>query len=395
MFRGRQLRKPARRRCAQVAVAAIAAAGVCAPAFAASGDVAKRAGTGPALRSALDEVIEAPLGPPGLSVLIDRRGESQFLTRGVADVKTDKAPTKRMRMRIASMAKAFNGAVALSLVSEGKLGLDDTIGKWLPGVLPKAENVTLSQALQHTGGLPDYIRDEAFIDVLIADPAQYLSPLELLGFVADKDLRHEPGTKYEYSDTDNIVVGLMAEAATGLTYDQLLRRYVYKPAKLDRTSLPNTILMPAPFLHGYEIAEDEPPDDVSETINPALAWASGGIVSTPLDVGRFFRAYVGGELFRGKARRAQNNFVIGSSQPPGPGRNRATLGLFRYVTRCGTLYGHTGSFPGYRLFAASTGNGKRSVVFSVNSQIVEGQGSAEVSDLIRLAQEDAVCHALR
>ncbi|HEX5824849.1 MAG TPA: hypothetical protein VFY18_10365, partial [Candidatus Limnocylindrales bacterium] len=112
-------------------------------------------------------------------------------------------------------------------------------------------------------------------------------------------------------------------------------------------------------------------------------------------VGRFFRGYVGGELFRGKARRAQNSFVIGSSSPPGPGRNRATLGLFRYVTRCGTVYGHTGSYPGYRLFAASTANGKRSVVFTVNSQIVPGQGSQEVSDLIRHAQEDAVCHALR
>lgn len=351
--------------------------------------------TGPALRAALDEVIEAPLGPPGLSVLIDRRGETQVLRRGVADTKTEKAPGARLHMRIASMAKAFNGAVALSLVSEGKLGLDDTVGKWLPGVLPNAENVTLRQALQHTGGLPDYIRDEGFIDVLVADPAQYLTPLELLSFVADKGLRHKPGSKYEYSDTDNVVVGLMAEAATGLTYNQLLERYVYKPAKLERTSLPDTIKMPDPFMHGYDISDDEPPFDVSETINPALAWASGGNVSTPVGVGRFFRAYVGGDLFRGKARRAQNNFVIGSSQPPGPGRNRATLGLFRYVTRCGTVYGHTGSFPGYRLFAASTANGKRSVVFSVNSQIVAGQGSQEVSDLIRLAQDDAVCHALR
>lgn len=378
-----------------VALVLATAASFCSVAVAAPGDDATPPSTGPALRAALDEVIEAPLGPPGLSVLIERRGETQVLRRGTADVTTGKAPGARMHMRIASMAKAFNGAVALSLVSEGKLGLDDTIGERLPGVLPLAENVTLRQALQHTAGLPDYIRDDDFIDVLIADPAQYLTPLELLSFVADKELRHKPGTKYEYSDTDNVVVGLMAEAATGLTYNQLLARYVYRPAKLERTSLPDTIAMPAPFLRGYEVVEDEPPVDVSETINPALAWASGGIVSTPVDVGRFFRAYVGGDLFRGKARRAQNDFVIGSSQPPGPGRNRATLGLFRYVTRCGTVYGHTGSFPGYRLFAAATANGKRSVAFSVNSQIVAGQGSQEVSDLIRLAQEDAVCHALR
>jgi D-alanyl-D-alanine carboxypeptidase len=156
-----------------------------------------------------------------------------------------------------------------------------------------------------------------------------------------------------------------------------------------------TIEMPEPYMHGYDVELGMAPFDTSEVINPALAWASGGIVSTMTDLDRFFRAYVGGDLFGGKARRAQNNFVIGSSQPPGPGRNRATLGLFRYVSRCGTLYGHTGSFPGYRMFAASTKNGKRSIVMAVNSQIVPGQGNQEVSDLIRLTQEDAVCRLMR
>jgi D-alanyl-D-alanine carboxypeptidase len=172
-------------------------------------------GTGKALRAALDEVITAPEAPPGLSVLIDRKGQTQFFSRGVADVATGERPTKRLHMRIASVAKAFSGAVALALVSEGKLSLDDTIGERLPGVLPLSENVTLRQALQHTAGLPDYIRDEEFIEVLQADPARYLTPLQIVEFVADTPLTQTPGSGYEYSDTDNVVVGLMAEAATG------------------------------------------------------------------------------------------------------------------------------------------------------------------------------------
>jgi D-alanyl-D-alanine carboxypeptidase len=87
-------------------------------------------------------------------------------------------------------------------------------------------------------------------------------------------------------------------------------------------------------------------------------------------------------------------FRPGSSSPPGPGRNAAGLGLFRYRTRCGTVYGHTGSFPGYRLFAASSANGRRSVVFSVNAQIVPGEGSPAVSNAIHRAQLIAVCRAL-
>jgi D-alanyl-D-alanine carboxypeptidase len=87
-------------------------------------------------------------------------------------------------------------------------------------------------------------------------------------------------------------------------------------------------------------------------------------------------------------------FRPGSSSPPGPGREAAGLGLFRYRTRCGTVYGDTGSFPGYRLFAASSANGRHSVVFSVNAQIVPGEGSPAVSNAIRRAQLIAVCRAL-
>ncbi len=353
------------------------------------------AGTGQQLRAALDETMSVSEGPPGLAVLIQRGDETQFLRRGVADIETGTRPTRRQHYRIASMAKAFNGAVALALVSRGKLELDDTIGEVLPGVLPLAEDVTLAQALMHTGSLPDYIRDEDFLAELMADPTQYMTPLELVGFVADTEPVFDPGERYEYSDTDNVIVGLMAEEVTGSTYDELLERRVYAKAGLTATSLPITIEMPTPFMHGYEVPIAAPPEDVSEFINPALAWASGGIVSTMGDVNAFFRAYVGGKLFDAETRAVQKDFVIGSSSPPGPGRNRATLGLFRYKTDCGTILGHTGSFPGYRLFAAATRNGRRSVVFTVNAQIVPGSGSQEVSDLIRHAQVDAVCHALR
>ena len=118
-------------------------------------------------------------------------------------------------------------------------------------------------------------------------------------------------------------------------------------------------------------------------------------MSTPVDVARFFRAYVAGRFFDRATRRRQFRFRRGSSDPPGPGRNSAGLGLFRYRTRCGTVYGHTGSFPGYRVFAASSANGRRSVVFSVNAQILPATRPRRVSNLIRRAQLLAVCRALR
>ena len=351
--------------------------------------------TSRALDRALDEVMDQPGSPPGLLVLMQRGREVEVRRRGVSDVESGAPMRARQHYRIASVAKAFSGAVALGLASDGKLRLTDTIGDWIPELLPRAQEVTVAQALQHTAGLADYIREDAFVEELLADPAGYFSPVELLGFVADEELGFTPGSRYEYSDTDNVVVGLIAERVSGRSYEELLRKYVLRPLRLRRTSLPRTVQMPNPFIRGYDLPAGEPPFDTSEVINPAGAWASGGIVSTARDINDFFRAYVSGELFSRRIGRSQEDFVVGSSQPPGPGRNRATLGLFRYRTRCGTVYGHTGSFPGYRAMGASTANGKRSIVFTVNSQIVPGQGSQEVSDLIRMAQEDAVCRLLR
>lgn len=380
-----------------VLAAAVALALVLAALVPASADAAP---TGERLRAGLNEVMAAPGSPPGLSVYVKRPGRAQFLTRGVANVANGAKPTRRQHYRIASMSKAFNGAVALTLVRRGKLNLDDTVGELLPGLLPLAEDVTLGQALHHTGSLPEYIRDPDFLAALNSDPTQYMTPEELVGFVADTEPEDDPGQIYEYSDTDNVVVGLMAEAVSERPYDELLEGLVYRRTGLQDTSLPETIEMPEPYLHGYELPDDplssDAPEDVSEVMNPALAWASGGIVSTVRDVARFFQAYVGGNLFGKAQRHAQRRWVVGSSSPSGPGRNRAGLGLFRYKTHCGTMLGHTGSFPGYRVFAAASSNGKRVVVFTVNSQIVPpDQGSQEVADLIRHAQLDAVCHALR
>src|SRR5690349_11509476 len=306
-------------------------------------------------QAVLDAITSDPQGPPGISVLIHKRSRTLWYTSGVANRATGAKPRRPMKMRIASMAKAFSGAVALALVDRGKLKLSSTIDEVVPGVWPLAGHVTLRKLLNHTADLPDYIRDDEFVDALIADPAQYMTPEELIGYVSDKPPKPRKGGKYEYSDSDNIMIGLMAEAATGRSYESLLNRLVSRPAGLKDTSLPRTIEMPTPYMRGYNLP---PPDgngaDTSEFINPALAWASGGIVSTPTDVGRFFRAYLGGKLFDKKLKHKQlAGRLRGNSSPPGPGTNFAALGVFRYRNDCATAYGHTGSFPGYRLFAAS------------------------------------------
>jgi D-alanyl-D-alanine carboxypeptidase len=127
------------------------------------------------------------------------------------------------------------------------------------------------------------------------------------------------------------------------------------------------------------------------------AWASGGIQSTAADLNRFIRGYVGRSLFNRDTQDLQLHFVKGHSEPPGPGVNSAGLGIFRYKTKCGVVYGHTGNLPGYTQFTAATLDGRRSVTVSVNARIVPEAKSAAVRagfQTLRQVDSLAVCAAL-
>ncbi|MGW0750587.1 serine hydrolase domain-containing protein [Streptomyces sp. NPDC002587] len=381
------------RRAAVTVVAAAALAGALVPAAAASGGPGRSPGRDRALQRELADLVGAPGGPPGAIAVLTRDGERQVYTAGTAEVGTRRVPRQDDHMRIASVAKAFSGAVALSLVDRRAIGLDDTIGQRLPQLPSGWHGVTLRQLLNHTSGLPDYSASEAFLEIIRADPRHRFDSRRLLDFVADQDLLFPPGSRYAYSNSDNIAVALMAEQATGQRYERLLRELVYQPLGLRSTSLPQGYRLPVPFLHGYGVEPPDPPQDVSEAISASGAWASGGVVSTPRDLTAFIRGYAGPELLAPWTRRQQQRFVPGgASEPAGPGANAAGLGIFRYTTRCGVVLGHTGNTAGYTQFAAATPDGRRSVTVSVSSQVT---GDPALLARLRSAEERFVCALLR
>ena len=192
-------------------------------------------------------------------------------------------------------------------------------------------------------------------------------------------------------------MALMVEAATGKSYEDLLRKLVYRPLGLKKTSLPRGPNLRKPFIHGYSNdPSQDPPEDVSEDFAAGWSWASGGIVSTPADLNTFIRAYVGGKLFDQRTQAKQRRVIEGgSSEPPGPGMNSAGLAIFRYETRCGTVWGHTGNTSGYYTqFAAASADGRRSVTVSINALHTLVSGSPVVFKALRRAEELAVCAAL-
>ena len=230
-------------------------------------------------------------GPPGVIAVIQRGQHREVHTFGVANLKNNRPMGVEDHMRLASTSKAFSGAVALSLVSKGALSLNNTIGELLSD-LPKPPpdawaDVTLRQLLNHTSGLPDFAESQAWQAAINARPTQAPRPEKLLTYAYDHKppLRFDPGSKYQYSNSDNIAAALMIEAATGRSYEGQLRRQVYEPLGLSKTSLPAGPNLRKPYIHGYDLSE-HPPEDGREEIaagcfGPPEAWFPRPPTSTP------------------------------------------------------------------------------------------------------------------
>ncbi len=343
------------------------------------------------LQAALKRFVTVEGASPGIAVVVHRGPQVTLHTAGVADVQTRRPIDIDDHMRLASVAKAFSGAAALSVVSDGLLSLDTTIGSRRPDLPAAWSAITLRQLLNHTSGISDFSKSPAFQQALFASLKVAPPPRQLLSFVENLPLDFAPGSRYVYSNSDNIVVGLMVESATGKPYEEVLAQRVYGPLGLTRTSLPRGVDIPSPVIRGYDA---ESLTDLTTFFAAGWAWASGGLVSTPRDAERFVRAYAAGVGISPAVRAEQFQFVDGgSSEPPGPGVNAAGLAIFRYQTSCGTVYGHTGNTAGYTQFIGGTPDGSRSVTVSVNAQITP---TSDLRAFLELRQiyTFAVCAAL-
>jgi len=356
------------------------------------------AATSPAqkLDREMHRLVTMRQGPIGAIAIVQRGSKRTVYRAGVGD-RSSRTPLRSTdHMRLASTSKAFNGAVALALVDQGMLGLDDTIAQRLPALPAAWGPVTLRQLLDHTSGLPDFSSSQGYIDALQRNSRMVFLPhASLLSFVATDPLLFPPGTRYNYSNSDNLVAALMAEQATSQSYDALLSSLVYAPLGLNETSLPDGVRLPLPYIHGYD-NEGGRPEDLSTRLSGSATWSSGGMVSSPIDANDFARGYVGRKLFGSATQDQQLQLVNGHSEPTGPGSNRAGLAIFRYRTKCGTVYGHTGNIPGYTQFLAATLDGTRSVTFSISEQLNEAMTGRllRAFNALRKTEETAVCVAL-
>ena len=341
------------------------------------------------VQTALDQAVDA--GAPGIAVSIRRGDQEQFLTSGFASTEAKRPIRPDTRFRIASVTKSFTAAIVMQLVAENELSLGATVDDVVPNLLGPGGRVTIRELLAHTSGLPDYIKSEAFVKR--AGAGERITPRQALRFIANRKLEFEPGSKYSYSDSDNIALGLIIEKATGRSYEQELRSRILAPLDLRETNLATSLRFPKPHAQGYQYSADGrgKPENVTRVpLDPNGAWASGALVSTPRDVAHFFGALLGGELVPANRVREMKVTVPGAGDPPGPGKNNAGLGIFGWEIACGEIWGHTGSWPGFRTLGAASGDGGSSIAVVVNATEI----SDRANEAVLRAQELAACRAL-
>jgi D-alanyl-D-alanine carboxypeptidase len=295
-----------------VAVAGIAV-GVDRLFFAGSGQVSR-----PDLQRTLDGLVSgAQRSAPGASAYVVGLDGRWAGAAGVANVKTAEPMTVEARMRIESDSKIWLSAVVLQLAKEGRLGLDDTVAHWLPGLLPYGNRITLQQLMSDNSGLVDdydgmFSSGSAFERALgnvkdpklrahwmmlatrlQANPATRIDPIWVIRLAAWQPLVSAPGTAYHHSNVGWNIAGLIAAKAGGKPLAALYQARIIEPLGLTHSAYQPQGTIAGAHVTSYSIAAN---GSLTEHPYPFGMGAAGGIVTDAADEATFTQALVGGKL---------------------------------------------------------------------------------------------------
>lgn len=326
-------------------------------------------------------------GVPG--VLAEVRSGSHVLrgTSGVANLDTRAPVNAGGFFRIGSNTKTFVSVVLLQLVAEHRLSLDDTVARWLPGVVRGNGNdgtkITVRQLLQHTSGLHNYTDD---LQAEITSPEAYrklefeqFSRQDLLDIALARKPDFAPGTGWNYSNTNYILLGMIIEKVTHDSWEDQVTRRIIGPLGLRHTFAPGrSTQLPRPHATGYLIFDKNTRIDTTEE-NMSWADSAGALISTAADLSRFWSAIGNGTLLPPAQilQMRQTVPATGGDVATVPG-SRYGLGISSIPLSCGgTYWSHEGDVPGYNTIGAVSSDGRTTVVLSLNSNVDDPVLAAE------------------
>ena len=227
--------------------------------------------------------------PDGIIVYVDRIGEApQFYAAGWKDRELLVPADPHALFKIASISKLYIAAAAAMLISDNQLDLDDTVADYFPelvGRIKYADRITLRMLLQHRSGIPNWAEDPDRWTISSTDVNDYL---ELL---FDDPADFEPGDRYDYSNTNYLLIGNILDQALGYHHQLYIRAEILDPLGLTNTFALLTDVDLARVSSGYDTGYDE---DFKMRVHTV---PGGTMVATAEDTGIFLRALNDGSLF--------------------------------------------------------------------------------------------------
>jgi D-alanyl-D-alanine carboxypeptidase len=346
-----------------------------------------------AVQQSIDKLVGVDRHPGALAAVRDHRGRTRHYTAGLGDLRTGEQVPVNGRVRIGSASKMFASVVVLQLAGEGKVELDASIEKYLPGLVRAkgvdASRITVRQLLQHNSGLPDYT-STMFEPLGDFFPYQhvYLEPRELVDLANAREDGRPAGTGWSYSNTNYVLAGLIAQRVTGRPFNELVTTRVIERIGLRDTYVPEVGEQDIRGRHPQGYQRNPTTKELFDftRMDPSWGWAAGQLVSTPDDLNTFLRALLGGKLLE-PAQLAQMRTTIPTDPETksGPGYG---LGIFSLPLSCGKIaWGHGGDIPGYSTVNAATDDGRAATltVTSLNGSVNDDSVAADRGALIDAA----------
>ncbi|TQJ90327.1 serine hydrolase [Streptomyces sp. SLBN-31] len=356
-------------------VLALAAGPLAGPAFAATAtasahDASGHDTSGPdadALRAAIAGLPDAD----ATAALIRVGGDGTWRgTAGVRDVRTGASALANGRFRAGSVTKVVTAAIVLQLAAEGRVDLDGTVQRYLPGLLTADfKPVTVRELLNYTSGLRPGTSLGDTVEEGYPHRFETLTPRQVVAASVAKGPAYDPGTRQDYDNIHYTVLGMLIEKVTGDSYAHQAAVRIFRPLGMRDSSFPVGAdpRVHGPHNRGYDWIDGEL-TDVTDW-NMSDRWAAGDLISTTADLERLL---VG--LFRGRVvpePQLKEMFTL----PDVPGA-RYAAGLERFELNGRVIWGKTGSRPGYATVIAATRDLSRTLVYSVDSTDAKGDGLA-------------------
>lgn len=341
------------------------------------------AATAPAFAEKLRPLIQAKMDAgitPGIMVYVEVPEQGTWIEGfGVSDLSAKTPMSPDLHHRIGSVTKTLTAQAVLMLADEGKIGLDDTVEKYLPGLVPNGDAITIRQLLNMTSGIFNYNEDDEFNRELDANPLRVWTPAEVIAIAFKHPAYFQPGEGYHYSNTNTELLGLIVERVSGQQLSEFMKKRIFERLGMQNTSMPapEDNLLPAPHGRGYAFASnvgfgeahkkalagdsgvmfwppDQPPLDRTNS-SVSYAKSSGSVISTVGEMALWAKALGAGSLLQPHTFKEQvtwsphGKYGLGISQDVGP------------------LLGHSGTIPGYQTFVGYDPASQTTIVVFANN----------------------------